>query len=340
MQCFNCHFNNMPGSVRCGRCHADLTLAATPMCVEPPRAGALEKRLFWLWWATQRRIGPVLDAVGFRRGLRPVIEVPEEAVVRPLIGMLMHPGSLVPGLPFIAAGNYAVGVALAVGWMTMLLLLVSFHGIIPIALAFASLTVALHAASAVAGTGCTFRSPGLRMGAIAACGVMLLVVCYVPTAWAAMRLITGRWVLVPVKVAVTMPPLFRGDVIWADPEGSIETGAIVLESGVRSVRRVRAMAGQEVAMKDGILTVDGVPSPWQPLTYQLPQGIRFTVPDGRVFLLEVGYAPQGRRLVPTYGLHHGDYEVPDTMIDMPRLDTISGRIIGRSYPVRRWGRID
>lgn len=347
MQCFNCGFNVMPGSTRCGRCHADLTLAASVSSIDivPPRAGSLAKRLLAAWWAIQRRIGRSLPVIGCPQIPEPLVELSLEAVVQPLIGLRKHPVSLVPGLPFIASGQRRIGWSILIGWIIALLLLIPFHGTTLLALAIASVALAVHASSAVEGTGCVFGTPRCRLVAIATCAAVLVTVIYVPAIWTGIRWISGQWRVMPFQMAVDAPPLLRGDLIWVAADAPLKAGDIVLEYSLRSVRRVRAVAGQEVIMRGGVLIVADEPSPWQPVAYQLPEGKRFTVPMGRVFVLDVGYFGSGA--TPPFradgGGLNGRILIPANVVEqnwMPRLDTISGRVIGRSYPVRRWGRVD
>ncbi len=347
MRCFNCGFNTMPGSTRCGRCQADLTLAAEAgsIPIMPPRAGSLEKWLLGGWWAMQRGIGRRLRGLGCGHAPGPLVELPLEAVVWPVVGLVKHPASLVPGLPLMASGQRMLGWSLLSGWMIALFLLILLHGMAFLAIAIASGALAVHAASAVEGTGCVFRSSRIRLVGTVTCAAVLVAVLYVPAIATVIRMMSGRWSVVPFQMAVDVPPMERGDLIWAAPDAPLEAGDIVLEYTVRSVRRVRAMAGEEVAMRGGVLTVSGAPSPWQPVAYQLPEGKQFTVPTDCVFVLDVGFFPPGS--APPVRANGRGLEarimIPSNLVEpnwMPRLDTITGRVIGRSYPLGRWGKIE
>ncbi len=357
MQCFSCGFNVMPGSTACGRCGAHLALAAAPIPITPPRAGPFAKRFLPGWWAFNRRLAPLLLAIGLRESALPALALPMEVVVRPLIGIVQRPVSWLPGVPFLVAGQRAPGWLLLAVWIAVMLLALLLHGLPVIFMLLIGGALALHAASALQATGLPSRSVGARLAGIVTSAVVLLALFYVPLAWGAMRVIGGSWWLAPVYVPRNAPPLAAGEIIWLDHSARPQPGDLVVTFQPRTLRRVRALEGQEVLMVNGVLLVDGVPSPWQSDLRPLAEGTRFTVPDGRCFvLLPESYAPgekpPERPPLPNGGSDWRDREamvrivlgqreiLSDVANWLPLTALIEGRIVGRSYPVTRFGRIE
>jgi hypothetical protein len=356
MQCFSCGFNTMPGSTACGRCGANLSLAKSPIPVAPPRAGAVAKRILPGWWALNRRMAPLLLRLGIGEAAMPALALPLEVVVRPLIAMVQRPGSLLPGVPFLVAGQRAPGWLLLAVWIVVMLLALLLHGLPVIFLFLVGGALALHAASALQATGLPCRTVGARIAGIVTCAVVLLGLFYLPLGWGMMRIIGGGWWVVPVRVPVSIPPLAEGDIIWLDRSATPKPGDVVVTFRPQTLRRVRALAGQEVAMDQGVLLVDGVPSPWQSALRPLAEGVRFTVPDGRCFvLLPESYPPGGTPPAstpqPTGGWPLNRQPMWTVVVEereiraaggdwLPSLGSIEGRIVGRSYPLTRFGRIE
>lgn len=356
MQCFSCGFNAMPGSTACGRCGANLSLSAAAIPIAPPRAGAVAKRILPGWWALNRRLAPLLLRFGVREAALPALALPLEVVVRPLIAMIQRPVSLLPGVPFLVAGQRAPGWLLLAVWIAVMLVALLLHGLPVIFLFLVGGAFALHAATALQATGLPCRSVGARLAGIVTCAVVLIGLFYLPLGWGLMRIIGGGWWVVPVLVPANIPPLAEGDVIWLDRTARLEPGDVVVTFRPQTLRRIRALAGQEVAMVDGVLLVDGVPSPWQSALRPLAEGIRFTVPEGRCFvLLPESYPPGGTPPAPTpqptggwpfnrqpmWTVVVGERDLWDGGAGwLPFIGTLEGRIVGRSYPVSRFGRID
>ena len=356
MQCFSCGFNAMPGSTACGRCGANLSLASAAIPVSPPRAGAIAKRILPGWWAVNRRVAPLLLRLGVGEAAFPAISLPMEAVVRPIMAMVARPVSFLPGVPYLVAGQRAPGWLLLAVWLAVMLLALFAHGLPVIFLFLLGAALALHAASALQATGLSYRSVGARLAGIVTCAVVLLGLCYVPLAWGAMRIVGGSWWLVPVRLTESFPPLAEGDIIWLDRGARPKPGDLVVTFRPQTLRRVRALEGQEVAMTDGVLLVDGVPSPWQSALRPLAEGVRFTVPDGRCFvLLPESHPPGGTPPDPTppptggwpfnrqpmWTVFVGERDLRDGNAGwLPFTGTLEGRIVGRSYPLSRFGRIE
>jgi hypothetical protein len=356
MQCFSCGFNAMPGSAACGRCGANLSLAKAAIPIAPPRAGAVAKRILPGWWALNRRLAPLLLRLGGREAALPALALPMEAVVRPIIAMVLRPVSFLPGVPFLVAGQRAPGWLLLAVWTAVMLLALLSHGLPVICLFLVGGALAIHAASAFQATSLPCRSVGARLAGIITCAVVLVGLFYVPLGWSVMRIVGGSWWLVPVRVPESFPPLAEGDIIWLDRGSRPKPGDLVVTFQPQTLRRVRALEGQAVAMTDGVLHVDGVPSPWQSALRPLAEGVRFVVPEGRCFvLLPESYPPGVPPPAPTpqrtgdwpfnrqpdWTIVVGERDVRDGAAGwLPFAGSLEGRIVGRSYPLSRFGRIE
>lgn len=354
MQCFSCGFNCMPGSRVCGRCGANLALTAAPIAVMPPRAGALAKRFLPGWWAFNRRVAPLLQRIGLREAATPVLALPLETVIRPLIAIVSRPSSLVPGLPFLLRPeSRAAGTLILAAWLGSVLLALAFHGQPVLCLLLAGAALAIHAASTIQATGLDFRGVGARLAGIVTAALLVTGVLYVPATVGLTRIVGGAWTLVPVRVPVDIPPLSEGDIIWLDRAARARPGDLVVTSRPQTLRRIRALAGQEVAMVDGVLLVDGVPSPWQSASRPLAEGVRFTVPPHRCFVLLPEHHAPGEAPADTGDAARGDWpfanrravvrevvQQRDIGDWLPLVAAFEGRIVGRSYPVSRFGRVD
>lgn len=107
-----------------------------------------------------------------------------------------------------------------------------------------------------------------------------------------------RWlVLSPVVVhGVSMQPTLRdGDrlllVVYRDPPVRVDRGTAVVfedDGGRRSVKRVVGVTGDEIALRDGVLEIDGRPAEEPYLSARRLDGVYtrpVTVPAGSVYLL-------------------------------------------------------
>lgn len=354
MQCFSCGFHVMPGVGICARCGADLSAAARAVTVSPPRAGAVGRAILPRWWAFQRRMAPLLWQIGLRESVLPAIGLPMETVIRPLVAIVARPASVLPGWSAVAGSpadpQRHLGWAVLLGWPLLMIVAIVAHGLPVLALPCLGMALALHAASTVAATGLPFRSAAARLSAMVTSAVVLVVALYVPVAWTGMRLLGGSWWLVPVRVPETMPPIAEGEILWLDRSARPRPGDLVVTYRPQTLRRIRALEGQEVAMVDGVLLVDGVPSPWQSSLRPLAEGTRFTVPQNRCFvLLAEAYAPgetPPEPPPPGAGGMPGRQPAWRVVVDQRGLEdwlpigtSFEGRIVGRSYPVWRFGRV-
>jgi hypothetical protein len=350
MQCFSCGFHVMPGVTACVRCGADLTAATRPLAVSPPRAGAMAKRVLPAWWALQRRMAPLLHRLTLGEAAQPVLGGVLDALVRPLAGMLAMPWSIIPGVPLLGGRFRPLGLAVLLGWPVLVAAAILLHGLPVPALALLGGALALHASSTVATTGLAFRSAGMRSAAMACTALVLALALYLPVAWGSMRVLGGSWWLFPAWVPQTTPPLLAGDLVWIDRATRPRAGDIVVTFRPATLRRVRACEGQEVTMREGVLLVDGVPSPWQSATRPLAEGTRFFVPPGSCFVLLPEAHPPGvapPALPQPANIPYADPELRVQTITARELGQwivpaglTEGRIVGRSYPVWRFGRID
>lgn len=356
MQCFSCGFHVMPGVGTCARCGADLAAASRAGSVSPPRAGAVGRTILPRWWAFQRRMAPLLWRIGLREASLPSIGLSMETIVRPLIAMVARPASLLPGSAALVGPptdpRRRLGFAVMLGWPLLMILAIVLHGVPLLGFGFAGLgmALALHAASTVSATGLAFRSEFTRLAAMVTCAAALAVAVYLPVAWTGLRLLTGTWWPVPVRVPQPTPPIAEGEILWLDRDARLRPGDLVVTFRPQSLRRIRALEGQEVAMVDGVLLVDGVPSPWQSSLRPLAEGMRFTVPPNRCFvLLAESYAPGETPPDPPepgQGWPFNQQPLWRVVVDergleawLPSRAAFEGRITARSYPVWRFGRV-
>ena len=355
MQCFSCGFHVMPGVGTCARCGADFSAASRAGSVSPPRAGVVGRAILPRWWAFQRRMAPLLWQIGLRESALPSIGLPLDAVVRPIIAMAARPASLLPGWPAFARSAAAptrrLGWAVLLGWPLLLLVAILFHGEPIVALPCLGMALSLHAASTVTATGLPFGSAATRCTAMVTAAAALALAFYLPATWSSMRILGGSWWLVPVRVPETMPPVAEGEILWLDRGARPRPGDVVVTFRPATLRRIRAIEGQEVSMEGGVLLVDGEPSPWQSSLRPLAEGMRFTVPPNRCFvLLAESYAPgETPPEPPAPGQGWPFNRQPAWRVVVERRDleawlpiatSFEGRIVGRSYPVWRAGRVE
>jgi hypothetical protein len=177
------------------------------------------------------------------------------------------------------------------------------------------------------------------------CAAAIMFFVYVPAGWLISQVAT------PIQINHTLPPYQMGDVLWYSRSAQLAPGNLVLyavpptslrgrtEAGHaanyilrdRWINRVLAMPGQQIAWKNGMLLVDGIPSPWQPdLGFGSNYSESFAVPDDHVLVATGDLVPAGAQLDPTSW--HKLSIVPRT--------SIQGRIYFRSLPFGRMTVLD
>ncbi|MBD3782561.1 MAG: signal peptidase I [Micrococcales bacterium] len=154
---------------------------------------------------------------------------------------------------------------------------------------------------------------------------------------AALLLTVARvWVLEPVEVPSTSmtPTIEAGDHVLVDHVVPLVRGyhrgdVVVLSapgSGELLVKRVAGVAGDEVAVRDGVLEVDGVPvdEPWVD-----PREVDST-------FAELGVVPADRVIV--LADHRPEALDSRTFGPVP-LDALEGRVVATLWPLDRLGRV-
>jgi Signal peptidase, peptidase S26 len=339
MQCASCRFENMPGVGTCGRCGSPLGLKTLAVDVHPPRAGAWTKRLRRLF-VFRSVVYEARDAG--RRVARESwfhdltrIEVPGTHLS--VLARLIVPGWAHFHLDERIRGGIFLGAYLA-----LLLLALVLYGT-TVGSMLLGLAFSVHVASCLS----ILRLGGVvawaYLGAVVLVFVLLLVGVYLPVGWLVTRVAT------PALVQVNGTPFEAGDVILYSPAvyalraprpgdvvlyhqegGNYELappqhGYIRIDAGQR-IDRILAGPGDQILWKDHLLTVNGAPSPWQPLNPGaiLPD-LELTVPAGHYLILPTAGPP----------LPAGLTERAWHSLAVVSTESIRGRAYLRSYPFSR-----
>jgi hypothetical protein len=273
MQCSSCKFENMPGLALCGRCGANLQLAALVIDVHPPRASSRQRRLRRVTdgvAASLARANSMTDRLA--KAVTSRCDVPEIPESQLLLRMV------VPGWPQIYCGHVRRG-----KFFLYLYLALLFSGALLFGTGIGSvllgLAVSCHVSSVLDVILLQQRSVWQRIAAcvVASLGVALLV--YLPAGYLLGRAAT------PVVFAQEATPLHTGDVLLVTQMFTPKIGDVVvydipttsingLTINNRAARiqiegsridRIIAGPGQRVEFKNGHLTVDGKSSKVLPL---------------------------------------------------------------------------
>jgi signal peptidase I len=330
----------MPGVTGCGRCGSPLTLATMSIDVHPPRAGAWSKRLrgglpFRRAYYGARDANRQLQESWFGGVLQ------NEMPNLPL-GVLAR--MIVPGWAQLHQGQRALGLLFLCGWLAFLFLTLLFYGSVPGSI-FLGLAFSVHVSACVT----LLHRGGVDShgfwvnSAIVFFGLLLLV--YLPVGWVGSRVVS------PVLIDDDFAPFTSGDVIlysraaywWRDPRPgdvvvyhqspvryqTLRHMNVVIREGER-LDRILAVQGDNVEWKEGKLTVNGEPSALLPLNPKASiKDLTFTVPHGHYLIL------------PTVGPRLPDGLDPHGWRRLAFVDAqdVVGRVLLRSYPLTRWGRI-
>src|SRR5271157_490823 len=202
MQCSNCQFQNMPGIQTCGRCGANLQLAALVIDVHPPRASVAAKR--WRRWLPVARYGSrfraaVADArassaLAAKRLRDWTSDIPTSSLIVRMV---------VPGWAQWYAGRAIRGRWMFWGYVGCLLSGLLFAGT-PLGLLLLGLAISLHTASImdIVATGCLDFVRRLIYGGAAM--LVLAAVVYYPAGWLLSQ------VAVPQRFNLAVPPFEAG----------------------------------------------------------------------------------------------------------------------------------
>lgn len=343
MQCASCRFENMPGVGMCGRCGSPLGLRTLAVDVHPPRAAPWVKRL--------RRWLP------FRLAYYEARDAGRDLVRESGLGNAWHmelPGrsggvfgrAIVPGWPQFYLGQPVRGRCFLYVYMGLMFLSFLLYGT-----TFGSLLLGLAFGVHVASLVSILHLGGLR-GASYWSGVILVFLVlalgvYMPVGWLLTRAAS------PAELRLDSPPFVYGDVVlyspgiywFRDPQpGDVvlydqlggnfplappQHGYIRVDPGQR-IDRILAGPGDRILWEDGQLTLNGQPSPLQPLNprTRLPR-----------FILDI---PQGYYLIlPTTGPGLPPQMTAENLrgLVVVPLSSIHGRVYLRSFPFTRIQRI-
>lgn len=336
MQCVNCQFENMPGLTKCVRCGSSLTLATANIDVLPPRAGRVVKQLRRVGFRTRFWSAP-LHAI--RRGIESV-----RNALKTISFEVPIYTALIPGWPQwvlkqrrLALVHFAAFMAFQI---PSLLFLGSTVGSMCLAIVFSSHFSSVFSVLLVSRSDVRSRAvSGVSMLAVAALFV-----------WFPMyRALEGfGW---PMELLQPMAGFLRGDVILLE-QGVARPGEMVVYQPSSQlpnlvfrgnwVGRVLAEGPAHVEWKSSKLTIDGLPSSWQPPAGGVPtQDQTMIVPAGCVLVLQPSegeVVARNRR-----GVFYGpavqilQLQQRITVVDQNR---IVGRVRWQTWPLARWGTVD
>lgn len=345
MQCASCRFENMPGVGVCGRCGSPLGVSTLAIDVHPPRASTWSKRL--------RRWGMPFNVVYYeardagrdlvrQTGIREACQLDLPVRSR---GILER--AIVPGWPQFYLGQSLRGRVFLGTYLVLMFLALVFFGT-TFGMFLAGLAFSVHVASIVS----VLHVGGLRRGAYWSGVVLTFLVLafgvYAPAGWLLSRAVSpaelneGGGPLASGDVLLYSPGYYRfhqpqpGDVVVYDQRGGMFVVTsprqhlnVRVPDGQR-VDRILAGPGDRIVWENGQLTVNGQPSPLEPLNPQaaIPR-LEMDIPQGHYLILPtVGLALQP---VITADIWHRLVLVP--------LPSIRGRVFFRSYPFTRMQRI-
>ena len=292
----------MPQYTTCVRCGSILPGSNAPVGVEPPRAGKIEKalRLAAVIRVLNRFTGTIMDCFTWAwQKSRPFLKLE----IRPddLVIFTTFWTGILPGLPQWYIGRTPEDKIFFFGWLALLFLTVLTFGL-PISDFLLGLIIAWHLASIIDGVIITSAGYSDRFFLFCLMTICAVVVLYLPTS-------TLCWNHLGVqRVSIDADPFRRGDgLLYTMSQDTIQpqVGDIVLYHAPRiryqsqtqanteyrlegnMFDRVLALEGQTVSWKGGVLTVDGMPSPHQPLVSfaHSPPDTTFIVPAGQCYII-------------------------------------------------------
>jgi hypothetical protein len=284
MQCGNCRFENMPGTLACGRCGTSLRLATAVLDVHPPRARPWQKRIR-RWLPLGRPRAELRDAVS--RGRVFAHEVADfYRFPVPPTGVCAR--MLVPGWPQLYCGQKLRARLFFWSYITLLTLAAGFWGSIRGSV-LAGLAFSVHASSVIDIMLQYGRAFPSRVATALAAMALLAVGIYWPAGWLVTRVADPR------RIEVLGEPFARGDIVlanqWAYRSAPPRVGDVVVyridrvtpDAGLRArvlhyvgegIDRILAGPGDTLRAEGGKYLVNGKDSPWLPLNPGLVHGVR------------------------------------------------------------------
>jgi type IV secretory pathway protease TraF len=329
----------MPGVVRCGRCGGSVTADAVAVDVRPPRASARAKR--WRRATPQLRGAAVQLGAGAARLHREILghwqpgNVSDAALVWRMI---------VPGWPQIHCGRTLRGKVILGIYLVLLAGGLVFAGTTHGALLL-GLAISCHVSSILDISLLNVHGLAQRIVRSLVTFVAVVMLVYVPVGWLLGQIVS------PQQIMTTVAPFQVGDVLLINPSAyrfsSPNAGDVVLYDIPRTtisgrtnigyqaqivvtgahVDRVLAVAGQIVESRDGVLHVDGEPSPYRPLNphWRFAQ-LQRTVPQGQLLIFP----------------STNPYITPATALELCFVaeSGVAGKVLLQTHPLDRFGFID
>jgi signal peptidase I len=335
MQCFNCHFENMPGITVCGRCGTSLGVATAVIDVHPPRARSWSKRL--------RRLVPVRRAAIRLRDVTASASSRVQAAALE-VGMPETPAPLIERMIVPGWAHFYLGQRVR-GWIFMGL----YAALVPLALVFwgttpgsilLGLVFSVHASSVV---DVLFQCPGQIGSRLLITGIVMAALglgLYFPAGWVLNRLADTR------TISRNVAPFEADDVVLVNRFAYLRSlpqpGDVVLVripadngAGIRLqegefIDRILAGPGDRVKVQAGQIMINDSPSTHEPLnvnnvTSRLA-ALQLTVPPDSYFILPTTMGYVNERLA-TSQLWHSLSLVPH--------DRIVGKVYMRHQPMPR-----
>lgn len=330
MQCPSCQFENMPGSQRCARCAAALTIQSSEIDIHPPRASSWERRLPTRQLAAvQRAAGSISELFVACLGVR---RTAPNFGGSPLEYLCLA----VPGLHQRLHGEPQRGTLMFAIFLALLFLSLVFAGTVAGSLLM-GVMFAWHVATAVDAVIRDFSLTSDRLIFTAAVASAICLVIYLP----GVRLI--QRVAAPMSIAMQTQHFNAGDVIWYNQSATPQVGDLVLYelpasgtapggrynmqyliTGMR-INRLVATAGQSIRMQDGVLIVDHEVSPWQPTGgFHLDADREIIVRPDHVFILPEDLLP-GQTISADFSRRLG----------MVPISRVRGPLLARTFPPTR-----
>ncbi len=331
MKCVNCQFQNMPGSVVCGRCGTSLGLAtATAIDVHPPRAGRWRQRLRKAFPA-RRAYFNLRDAAERSRSLK--IAVPRGE-------LLFLLGLAIPAWPQFHTGRRIRGHLFLWSFLAFLLpgllMLGTVRGSVLLGLAFSVHTSGALDAVMLNFADCGYRDRWARAILVSA-AIGLLV--YLPLG------VLLDYVASPRTIRSQIGTLSPGDIVLVNAALQPRPGRLVLYDvpeiredidrrnhgvfrliGGPCIERILAGPGDHVRLEGGALFVNGKPCPWRPVGTSMPTKLYLDVPDGCWFIL-----PAVLSLTPL----PDDHEAWERVSLVP-FENMHGTPFLRTHPLNSW----
>jgi hypothetical protein len=340
----------MPGTEGCPRCGSSLRLSTMVMDVNPPRAGN--------WTKIRRRILPYDRFLRRARESAARARANSAAAAQPVtdgvlnlfeqaIRALFQWRVIVPGWLHFRDGRTARGRVFLNTFLALLVPAILFFGT-TLGSVFLGLAVGVHAAAALDQANyhlpeCTRRIRNARW--VLMFGLICLGV-YWPAWWLVSQVADAT------VVSGTVGPLRSGDVVLTDhwlprqtfpgpgslvlydlPDRTVgaerEGHRLIVYAG-QNIDRILAIGPAQIDWQNGRLTVDGTPSPWQPLT-SCADGFHatFVLPRGEVLIF-----PSGLPTLPP----DSDIIAWQNLVCVPR-EGVEGRVYWRYQPLWRFGLI-